>query len=71
MLVLLVVTHLAFMFPSVVARPRMLCIMAGMDQKDSIFVVVMAVACAWLVFLGVAPRAVFPYVLGRPRCSWR
>ena len=23
------------MFPSVVARPRMLCIMAGMDQKDS------------------------------------
>ena len=55
-------------FPLVVARPKMLGILVGMDQKDSCaLVVVTAVACAWLVLLIYAPLAVFPSFVDRPR----
>ena len=37
------------MFPSVVGRPVMLCIMADMDQKDSTLRATLAVACVSLV----------------------
>ena len=54
-------------FPSSVDRPEMLGIMAGMYQKDRLFVRCrrfLAVACAKLVFLGFsAPRAVFLVLL--------
>ena len=39
------------MFPSVVVRPEMLCIMADMDQKDSTLRATLAVACVSLVLL--------------------
>ena len=55
-------------FPLVVARPKMLDILVGMDQKDSCaLVVVAAVVCAWLVWLVSAPLAVFPSFVDRPR----
>ena len=56
-----VVLHRA-VFPSIVDRPEMPCIMAGMDQKDR---------CSGLYKAGiagyVAPRAVFPSLVVRPR----
>ena len=49
-------------FPSVVVRPEVPCIMAGMDLKDS---------CSGLFKAGIdgydAPRALFPSLVGRPR----
>ena len=54
------------MFPVTDDWPLLLGNTAGMDQKDSIFVVVMALAYAWLVFAGFARPAVFPSVLVRP-----
>ena len=58
------------MFPSGVAKPRMLCIMAVMDQKYSAFVVNRGSGMCLVGFLGVpAPRAVFFPPVVRPRCS--
>ena len=55
-----VVLHCA-VFPSIVDRPEMPCIMAGMDQKDR---------CSGLYKAGIAgydaPRAVFPSLVVRP-----
>ena len=49
-------------FPSVVVRPEMPCIMAGMDLKDR---------CSGICKAGIdgdnAPRAVFSSLVGRPR----
>ena len=50
------------MFPSVVVRPEMLCIMADMDQKDRCSGISMAVLDG-----DNAPRAVFSSLVGRPR----
>ena len=53
---------LCAVFPSIVDRPEMPCIMAGMDQKDR---------CSCMYKAGIAgydaPRAVFPSSVGRPR----
>ena len=53
-------------FPSGVVRPRMLCIMASMDQKVSVFygsgILLAGIA-------GNALRVVFPTVVVRSRCS--
>ena len=50
------------MFPSGVAKPRMLGILAGMDQKD---------LCNGMYKAGIygdyAPRALFSSLVGRPR----
>ena len=47
----------------VVVRPKMRCIMAVMDQKDSL----LAVACARLVLLVFyTSHAVFPVAIHRP-----
>ena len=59
------------MFPSVVVRPKMVYIMAGMTRRQYFAGMVRspstpAVACARLVF---TLRDMFPYVVGRPRCS--
>ena len=53
------------MFSSGVARPRMLCIMAVMDQKDSALVVNHGSGMCLVGFPGdSAPRAVFLAMLG-------
>ena len=58
----LLVTFFRAVFPSVVVRPEMPCIMAGMDLRDR---------CSSLIKAGtdgyVAPRAVFPSVVCKPR----
>ena len=48
-------------FPSVVDRPEMPCIMADMDQKDSCSGMYKAVIAG-----GFAPRAVLSFLVGRP-----
>ena len=60
-------------FPSVVVRPKMLGIMAGMDQKDSGALIV--VSCSDMCkarVAGFTPRYVFPLVVGKPagRSVW-
>ena len=58
------VLHLVlFMFPSVVGRPEMLCIMADMDQKDSTLRATLAVACVRLVFLMTLHPALCAFTL--------
>ena len=58
------------MFPSVVVRPEMLCIMADMDQKDSTLRATLAVACVSLVSGDSTPLAVFLHVVVGQFCSW-
>ena len=54
-------------FPMVDDWPEMLGIVAGMDQKDSVIVVVMAVAYAWLILLVSLLALCFLLFIGRPR----
>ena len=54
-------------FPLVDDWPLMLGIMAGMDQKDSVIVIIVAVAYAWLVLLVFAPRTVFSFHIVMPK----
>ena len=60
-LVLLVLMLLGVMFPSGVAKPRLLGILAGTDQKD---------ICSGMYMAGIAgvfaPRAVLSFLVGRP-----
>ena len=51
------------MFPSVVGRPVMLCIMADMDQKDSTLRATLAVACVSLVLLMTLHPALCSFTL--------
>ena len=60
------------LFPSGVARPRMIGIMADIDQMDSI-ALFPAVACARLVLLVILPSRCFAFLVGRPAArsaSW-
>ena len=51
------------MFPYVVVRPEMLCIMADMDQKDSTLRATLAVACVSLVLLVTLHLALCSFTL--------
>ena len=51
------------MFPYVVVRPEMLCIMADMDQKDSTLCANLAVACVSLVLLVTLHPALCSFTL--------
>ena len=56
-------------FPSVVVRPEMLGIMAGMYQKESGALIVDSGSDMCKAHLaGFMPRCVFPLVVGRPVC---
>ena len=60
------------LFPSGVARPRIRCIMADMDQKDSTLRALVVIPGSGMCTAGftgyAAPRAV-SFVVVRPRCS--